>query len=312
MTRLPPLYAFSFLDACVPVRRCYRLIRAAALAFVIIGICEAPLRAGEWHFATSANCADCHTQHNSSGGQPMRSDNNPAPAAHLLLRGTALQLCLSCHDGSNPAAPNVVSPVTYVPDAAGGAFPNIGGVAVEVDPLLRHGHHLNTPSAVTPPGGTLPMVLTCTTCHDPHGNASYRNLRPDPTRTSLGPFVVAVHQTVVANGSNPASVYVPSNVIYKSGLSAWCETCHGPPVAGSDHPVDRTIFGALQASYARWTSVVLPRVPVNSPTDDVIPSQDDQVNCISCHKAHGSNNQNATLFADGITIDSTCQECHNQ
>jgi predicted CXXCH cytochrome family protein len=44
----------------------------------------------------------------------------------------------------------------------------------------------------------------------------------------------------------------------------------------------------------------------------VIPSSDDQVNCISCHKAHGSANTKALIYADAATLDSTCQECHDQ
>jgi predicted CXXCH cytochrome family protein len=235
----------------------------------------------------------------------MRTDNNPNAAPLLLRRGTPLELCLSCHDGSNPFAPDVISPVSYVPESAAGPFPNSGGVPTTM------AHHLNNPTAEIPPGGTIPMVLNCTTCHDPHGNANYRNLRPDPTLTAQSPVAVAVSQTTIANGTNPATVYVPSNIIYKSGVSAWCIKCHGEPQIG-DHPDDRTIFGTVSADYATWVGVTLPRVPVHSPADNAIPSQDDAVICLSCHKAHGSANWKTLIYADGITMDSTCQECHNK
>jgi len=236
----------------------------------------------------------------------MRTDNLAAAAPQLLRRGTPLDLCISCHDGSNPAAPDVIAPVSYVIESAAGAFPNAGGIST------NNAHHLNNPTPEMPPGGTQAMVLECTTCHDPHGNDNYRNLRPDPTQPAITTANVVVNQAVVANGSNPALVYVPSNVIYKSGISAWCAKCHGPAPCPNGHAVDVTIFGAANASYATWTAATLPRVPVNNPIDNTIPSKDDQVTCLSCHKAHGSLNPSAMIYADGSTLDSTCQECHNQ
>lgn len=274
------------------------------LLLILLVASSATMYAGDWHYGTSAVCSDCHTQHNSQNGQPMRTDNNPAPASYLLRRGTSLDLCLSCHDGSNPNAPDVIAPVSYVSESAAGAFPNSGGIPTNI------AHHLNNPSPEVPPGGTQAMALICTTCHDPHGNQNYRNLRPDPSNTNQAPVSVVVSQQYAANGSNPSQVYVPSNIIYKSGISQWCSTCHGTP--HSDHAGDPTIWGGANASYTAWTSVILPRVPVLSPTDSTIPSHDDKVQCLSCHKAHGSNNPKTTIYADGSTLDSTCQECHNQ
>lgn len=287
----------------LPVHRCLLPSLLAAVLCV-------PLYAGEWHYGTSLICSDCHTQHNSANGEPMRTDNNPVPAPLLLRRGTPLELCLSCHDGSNPAAPDVVAPVSYLPEPAGGAFPDAGGFPI--DPSASYAHHLNTPSPVVPPGGTQPMVLVCTTCHDPHGNTNYRNLKTDPLKTNQAPATVIASQGVTANGSNPSQVYVSTNITYKSGMSAWCGKCHGSADPGIDHPADRPLWGAVLANYSAWTATTLPRVPVHSPTDNTVPSQDDQVMCLSCHKAHGSTNPSATIHADGNTLASTCQECHNQ
>jgi len=135
------------------------------------------------------------------------------------------------------------------------------------------------------------------------GNDNYRNLRPDPTKTGLTPINITTVQTNRANGSNPAQVYVPGNVIYKSGVSKWCGQCHGAP---THHSIDKAV------DYTIWAAVTLPRVPVLSPSDNAIPSADDQVICVSCHKAHGSDNNASLIYADGVAIDSTCQECHNQ
>ena len=267
-------------------------------------LCAPAVRAGDWHYGGHVDCSDCHTQHNSENGQPARTDSVMTPAPILLKRGTPLELCLSCHDGSNPAAPDVVSPVSYVSESAAGAFPNSGGIPTNI------AHHLNNPTPEVPPGGSQPMVLVCTTCHDPHGNDNYRNLRPDPSNTNQSPGTVLAHQTVIANGTNPAQVYVSSNITYKSGMSAWCSKCHGDPSNG--HPADTTIFGSFFADYPTWLAVTLPRVPVHSPMDNVIPSQDDAVMCLSCHKAHGSLNPSTTIYADGTSMTSTCEECHWQ
>lgn len=260
-----------------------------------------PLAAGQWHYGASLVCSDCHTQHNSSGGAPMRTDGNAAPARMLLLRGSATELCLSCHDGANALAPDVLAPIGYVAESAAGAFPDDG----------TNAHDLNQTTPVIPPGGTVPMVLGCTTCHDPHGNDNYRNLRPDPTRTGQTPVTVIARQTKIPGTDPREEVYVTANIVHKSGVSAWCGKCHGATDPGIGHSVDQPLWGSPSASYPQWVSTTQPRVPVHSPSDNVIPSTDDQVMCLSCHKAHGSQNHASLIYADGATLDSTCQECHD-
>lgn len=305
---MQPMALKSIVKPIEPFNRRQRL-RSPCKGFLRLALIVSlalPLPAGDWHYGDSAVCSDCHTQHNSEGGQPMRTDDDPSAAPRLLRRATPLELCLSCHDGSNPHAPDVIAPVSFVAESAGGALSNAGVASMNA-------HDLDSPAAQIPPGGTIPMTLVCTTCHDPHGNANYRNLRHDPTRTGLPSLSVLAVQSVIASGTNPGSVYVPSNVIYKSGVSAWCGRCHGDShVAAGDHSDDRPIFGTPNASYSAWLAVTLPRVPVHSPADNTVPSTDDRVMCLSCHKAHGSQNPNALLYADGATLDSTCQECHGE
>jgi hypothetical protein len=288
------------------LRACSRpvLLLRALIVLVFVVVIRVSLTAGDWHYGAHLVCSDCHTNHNSSGGQPMRYDDVANPAAYLLRSDTAQTLCLSCHDG-NASAPDVMGTVTYVAESAAGAFVNAGG------PIVTTAHNLNS-APVIPPGGTKEMVLTCTTCHDPHGNDNYRNLRPDPARAGTGNVSVVAKQTVRAGEGDPKFVYVTANVIYKAGISAWCQNCHDAQPEGSHYPDEKPIFGSFKASYTRWTAVTLPRVPVLSPFDDVIPSTDDRVVCLSCHKAHGSPHSKTLIYADGLTLDSTCQECHDQ
>jgi predicted CXXCH cytochrome family protein len=249
--------------------------------------------AGDWHNAQHGVCSDCHSQHGS---------DLPTPNQKMLKGETVLELCLSCHDGTNSRAPDVIAPVSYVADAAGGFFAERG------IPNSPNAHDLGK---LPDPAGTLPqVVLSCITCHDPHGNANYRNLRPDPLNTAV-PVEVVVTQEKTADGTNPSEVYVPSNLIDKRGISEWCVNCHVDAFSTS-HSVNKTMWGSTVSDYSIWSGPIANRVRVDSPTDDLIPSPDDRITCISCHKAHGSSNYRSTVYADGVTLDSTCAECHSE
>ena len=77
---------------------------------ILIPILLSPfvLLAGEWHVGASLQCGQCHVEHGSAGGQPIPG----GPYSTLLQKGSVNELCLSCHDGSDPTAPDVLAPVT--------------------------------------------------------------------------------------------------------------------------------------------------------------------------------------------------------
>ncbi|RMH04738.1 MAG: hypothetical protein D6702_02485 [Planctomycetota bacterium] len=276
-------------------------------------------RAGGWHHGDNLVCSDCHTTHNSLHGQPMRYDGVAEPADNLLRMGSPTELCLYCHDGTDPAAPDVLEPVSYVADPAGGWF--TGGAGVPND----HGHDLRPASPLQAPGSSESFSLECSSCHDVHGNSNYRNLLFDPPGSAdNGNVVVVVDELVSANGSNPAQVYVPANLKDRSGMGEFCNSCHDNfhgKTAGEEggasrpwlrHPNEETIFGKDHADYSHWAGPITNRVRVETPTDDIVPSSDDRVTCLSCHKAHGSGRVDSLIYADGLRRLSTCQQCHNQ
>ncbi len=280
----------------------------AALGAAILGLLVPRAgMAGDWHEGGRLVCSDCHTSHNSADGLPMRYDRSPGLSEHLLRAGDAVSLCFACHDGSNPRAPDVLAPVGYVAEPAAGLFPSRDGSGT------GKGHRLLRSSPQQVPLGSGQMILSCASCHDTHGNGNYRNLRGRPGGGTGADLLVAVDQAKKADGANPADVYALENLAYRGGVNAWCVDCHDrAPADHAEHPISATIYGSTMASYATWLAVTGPRVPVENPTDPVVPSTDDRIACLTCHYGHGSTT--SELRTPGGTTDSQvlCRECHVQ
>jgi predicted CXXCH cytochrome family protein len=286
----------------MPRRRWFTAWLAPALA---TWAALAPLAAGvgEWHRDRALVCSNCHTMHNSSRGVAMRYDDSDAPANVLLRAESATAVCLACHR-SDRAGVEVSPPVDL--DPPGGGFP------LDLSDPDYQAHSLGS-DALVPPEGDTPVVMSCVTCHDPHGNGAYRNLRPSPSGTGRSTASPRVTQVVTANGRNTDSVFARANVRYLSGMSQWCMDCHNLLAdQHSAHPWDRPIAGSPMTDYGTWSGTVENRVPVENPTGAASPNLNDQVFCLSCHKAHGSPHYAAMIYADGMDVSTTCQQCHNQ
>jgi predicted CXXCH cytochrome family protein len=282
----------------------------AALALLLLA---ADAEAGEWHRLRTLVCSDCHTVHNSQGGRPMRYDDQPVGAPGLLRADGTTSVCLACHSGGRLAssAPAVTSPTNW--DPPGGGFPSN---------LADPGHRAHALGAtpVLPPQGDTPVVMTCQACHEPHGNDAYRNLRADPGGAGHGAPAPTVLQARLPGAAPPDQVYARSNLVYRAGMSQWCQSCHNllsaehaaaADVGLASHPWDRSLFGSAKVDFAAWSAVPANRVPVQNALGRPAPDPADQVFCLSCHKAHGSPNDAALINADGATRSSTCQQCHN-
>lgn len=281
------------------------LTRVVLAAAALLALAPAAGRAGDWHRDGLLFCSECHTSHNSADGAPMRYDLSTAPAAYLLRAADEISLCLACHDGSNLRAPDVLAPVGYVANPSSGSFPSRDGSGT------GKGHRLVRSSPQRVPLGSKDLILTCASCHAPHGNANYRNLRTRPGGGTGADLVITVDQVKRADGANPAEVYGLANLTHRAGMNAWCIDCHDrAPAEHGEHPVDRTIYGSTRASYAQWLALTGPRLPVENPTDPVVPSTDDRLSCVTCHYAHGD--ASSELRAPPSGSGDLCSQCHVQ
>ena len=320
-------------------------MRLAVGVIFIVLICATGAHAGEWHVDSLLQCGNCHLQHASKDGQPLPG----GPFSTLLVKSTINELCLSCHDGSDPTAPDVLAPVTmYQTEVSGESGGGLFGQSGLDNP---HGHALGVPS-ITPLQIEGNMVeLSCASCHAVHGNKNYRNLLHDPAGkgdsiliTDPGEIFTQSRPAVPPTSAGSSVAYSRDNIVYVTGISAWCTSCHNElaqnsqavsPAHFNAHPSDVALDEFSLEPHAdanHWVGGTgegfapsidnsgIERVPYQSPlaTDFISgrsPAITNQVFCGSCHKAHGSQYQKSLLWPyleGGETFVAGCQQCHNK
>ena len=282
-----------------------------------------------FHDGGVAECAGCHTMHNSQDGQ-LVDTAHPAGNAYLLNAGNASDTCLACHagygqfyggEGYGPGGDFYWLTKTYTWTAHGHAYSSEGDA---------HGHNIISPAnglvqdatLTQAPGGTfLSQYMSCTSCHDPHGNTNFRLLYGTANGpvynggrynfTAEAPLAAGNSRTTyVGRGGNETDA---QHTVYKSGMSQWCANCHTNFHAGNTtnfvHPTGEAMSSAVVGAYnayvssdqvtggdpntAYWGLVPFEDVDVDLATVDTQnytagPQAGDQVMCLSCHRAHAS------------------------
>jgi hypothetical protein len=300
--------------------RCFTCLLVLLLALTVG-------QAYAFHDGGVAYCQGCHTMHNSQNGQVVDPDN-PQGNAYLLKFGNSSDTCLNCHAaygqfaegaGFGPGGDFYWLTKTYTWDEHG----------PKVSAGDSHGHNIVSPAnGLTedatlnhaPGGDFLSSRLSCTSCHDPHGNQSFRILYG----SAVGPIYDGgrypfeydqplakgnSRRTTVAGGGNETDV---KHTVYKSGMSDWCANCHvgfhsgetndfvhpegdmGSTIAGNYNAyisTDDTVGGSEATAYRGLTpfeavNVDLETVDPRNYTQG--PTGVDQVMCVSCHRAHAS------------------------
>jgi len=244
--------------------------------------------------ATTDACAGCHRAHT-------------AAAARLLVNQVP-GLCVSCHGASGTGADtnvedgiylerdgNVETEGTVNRGLKGGGFVNAlidtnwDLIAASAAVTSKHAYDGTSGTmwgngAINSGAGKLNIALTCTSCHDPHGNAStangptYRLLRAIPIDSGAGSGVNVTDESSktysVSNGDNQ---YFGENYGSRGAqISNWCAQCHtrhsAPTGSGSTYSGD--------AIYAyRHTTTGF------------------SIGCMNCHVAHGTSATMGTYSA---------------
>ncbi|GJM43844.1 MAG: cytochrome c [Gemmatimonadota bacterium] len=289
-----------------------------------------------FHDAGVAHCNGCHTMHNSQDGLLVDPDS-PGGNDWLLVDATPSDVCLSCHAtglgavfGSDPLAPPTERgggnfaflKEDNLNDGHGGASNPIGGDAA--------GHNVNAPSLAqaadgtlgVAPGGTFPAAeMGCTSCHDPHGNESFRLLYgagavvQDGVATFLKPAPTAVGLSLFGPGESNTN-----HTAYQGGMSNWCGNCHGDfhnNTADLVHPSGQAMGGTIAGIYNRYNgtedqagavqaTAYLAAVPfddaANLTNSTAGPTGSSQVMCLSCHRAHASSAPDAGRWDFSVTL----------
>jgi predicted CXXCH cytochrome family protein len=289
-----------------------------------------------FHEKGVGNCNGCHLTHD-EGSEPGVLAG-PSADEGLLIAGSPSDVCLMCHAetvgavlGSDPLSPppergggNFVFLVEdNLNDASGGALDPILGHAAGHN-LLAPGHALSEdPRYSLSPGGDFPANrMGCTSCHDPHGNASFRMLLGAgqvvggvATFTNAAPIAVGIEIS-----SSPESD--SHHTAYLGGMSEWCGNCHGRYHTGNDgsdfkHRVDGNLGGDTSSRYNEYngdvdpegglqTTAYLPEVPFEDTGNTTIstagPGGQSKIMCLSCHRAHATSSPAAGRWDFNVSL----------
>lgn len=273
------------------------------LALVVTGLFLATatmaLAAGGPHggfTATTDSCAGCHRTHTS--------------AAPKLLLTQQATLCRSCHGSSGQGANTNVDDGKYLTargGPAGGVTPNNadllgGGFVTYKGVAATSSHSVDSTQAAswgngasTPRGTTANLVggvISCGSCHDPHGSTNYRILRTNVNN-------VAVTVPTVDEGA--AKDYSANH--WGDGNSQFCATCHTSyhkTLAGQGSTLDLGSYThRIDMSYSSGGNVNPETIGFGGQKLPLanFGGADDKVVCQTCHLPHGTSAQMAGFAA---------------
>jgi len=289
--------------------------------------CLAQTPSAAFHDGGSSSCAVCHVMHASNDGQVVIVDSAP-----LLLAATSSDLCLTCHDqesvfGYDPLIPppekgsgNFVFLLEdNINDAPDGQINSLAGEGSGHSVVSLDRGTTSDSRWPEAPGGTFPShELSCTSCHDPHGNSGFRMLNGvGPVQNGIAEFIYPAPAAIGIDITDPLAVESNDrHTAYISGMSEWCANCHGlyhdeSSTASFAHPGDETLSSAQITIYNRYNgtgdpfggtqaTAYLKDVPFEQAGMTVSstagPSAGSRIMCLSCHRAHASSAPAATRW----------------
>ncbi len=200
------------------------------IAFFSLGTAQANGGPHGGYTSTTDSCAGCHRSHSAVTG--------------MLLTSSEPGLCISCHDGSG-AVTNVVDGTSLGAGLRGGGFSNaLMDTALDNSASTRpstSSHTITGSFGIMWGGGAInsgagtSYFMVCTDCHNPHGENTYRMLRPIPIDSGATiPVAVPDQPVPVYTVSSPNNRYIGESYGSLGGtLGNWCAQCHTRYMAGS-------------------------------------------------------------------------------
>jgi predicted CXXCH cytochrome family protein len=255
----------------------------------------------------NGSCVLCHTMHNSDDLADMGDGSGPYGDLLKLSGG-----CAGCHaiaatvngtngmGGSPIAAPQVGVSASGTINA-GGYFNTVEGNTSHSVTDLTFGGDV---ALTTAPGGGA-MAISCTSCHTAAAGGNGHH-------SSTGGYRM-LGVAAGTNGSNYGNL-ANVNTYDAAVMNGFCATCHA-----NFHDAGTT-GGAQTGSAGAWI-----RHPTNinsTYANDALISTGNgggnEVMCLSCHYAHGSDNTDllrfdyATVTAGDTTSNVGCELCHGE
>ena len=303
-----------------------------ALAFALVFVASPALA---FHDGGVAHCNGCHTMHNSQDGILVDADaENGNP--YLLVDGSASDVCIACHDhiehtlGDDPLNPPALKGAgnfvylleDNLNDGHNGALNPIPGDAAGHN-LVAPGHGLAADGTlfVSPGGGFPAAVMSCTSCHDPHGADTFRFLYGAGRQVQGSAYTFAFDAPDAEGLSMFFGEESPTlHTAYKGGMSAWCGNCHGDFHANGTkliHPSGEAMGGGIAQTYNLYNGTMdqlggvqatayLPEVPFEDPANTTVstagPGATSQVSCMTCHRAHATSAPDAGRWDFSVTF----------
>jgi len=273
-----------------------------------------------FHDGGVGRCAGCHVMHGELQGQVVIIGDEA-----LLAASSPTDLCLTCHAGQNGVFGT--SPLNPPPERGAGNFvflleDNINDSPDgQTNPIGGHaaGHSVVSlaqgvsvdPQWPYSPGGSFPTSeLSCVSCHDPHGNSSFRMLNgAGPVQGGIFDFIYPAPEATGIDPTDPFSMETNSNhTAYRSGMGNWCANCHGQYHDNATggrlrHEFDAELEGTELDNYNQYNgtgdpqggnvaTAYLAAVPIEDPASTVDRESGavtgSTTMCLSCHRAHAS------------------------